>query len=111
MSFYPVIELLIFRKDWANPSVCDHIRRYPVIPRDGVISEVYHAQKWRKDADRRTLSPMYDDGNRHFYIDELARLRNGHFVIPVRWLEDHSGNILADAYAVTINDEGNDFPT
>ena len=105
ISFYSCIKSLIFHKDWANPAVCDHIRLYPVIPQDGVISEVYHAQKWRKDTDRRILSPMYDDGNRHFYIDELARLKNGHFVIPLRWLEDHNGNVLADAYAVTVNDE------
>ncbi|KAF8953953.1 hypothetical protein BDZ97DRAFT_1766967, partial [Flammula alnicola] len=89
--------------DWANPTVCDHIRRYPVIPLDGVISEVYHAQKWRKDADRHTLSPMYDAGDRHYYIDELARLKNGNFIIPVRWLEDDNGNVFADAYTVTFD--------
>jgi hypothetical protein len=83
--------------------VCDHIRRYPVIPRDGVISEVYHAQKWRKDVDRRTLSPMYDAGNCHYYIDELAHLKNGSFIIPVRWLEDEDGNVRADAYSVKFD--------
>ncbi|PPQ93847.1 hypothetical protein CVT25_013556 [Psilocybe cyanescens] len=91
--------------DWANPSVCEHIRRYPVIPPNGIISEVYHAQKWRKDVDRHTLSPMYDTGNRHYYIDELARLKNGNFIIPLRWLEDNDGNVFADAYPVTVNDE------
>ncbi len=90
--------------------MCDHIRRYPVIPPDGIISEVYHAQKWRKDVDRHTLSPMYDAGDRHYYIDELARLKNGDFIIPVRWLEDNDGNVFADAYAVTFNDQVRGLP-
>lgn len=92
-------------QDWANPAVCDHIRRYPVIPRNGVISEVYHAKKWRKDVDPHTLSPMYDAGDRHYYIDEVARLKNGTYVIPVRWLEDEDGNVCADAYTVVFDDQ------
>ena len=96
-------------QDWANPSVCGYIHRYPVIPQNGIISEVYHAQKWRKDVDRHTLSPMYDAGSRHYYIDELAQLKNGTFVIPVRWLEDHTGCIFADAYAVAFDDQVSNF--
>lgn len=92
-------------QDWANLSVCDHIRRYPVIPPGGIISEVYHAQKWRQDVDRHILSPMYDAGSRHFYIDELARLKSGDFVIPVRWLEDTNKNVFADAFAVVLDDQ------
>jgi hypothetical protein len=80
-----------------------------VIPPDGIISEVYHAQKWRKDVDRHTLSPMYDGGNRHYYIDELARLKNGDFIIPVRWLEDNDGKVFADAYPVTFDDQVRGF--
>jgi hypothetical protein len=85
--------------------VCDHIHRYPVIPPDGIISEVYHTQKWHKNVDRHTLSPMYDAGDRHYYIDELARCKSGNFIIPVRWLEDTNKNIFADAYAVTFDDQ------
>ena len=81
-----------------------------MIPLDGVISEVYHAQKWRKDVDCHTLSPMYDAGDRHYYIDELARLKNGNFIIPVRWLEDNNGNVFAEAYAVTFDDQVQIFP-
>ena len=50
--------------------------------------------------DIHTLSPMYDAGNCHYYIDELACLKNGTFIIPVRWLEDEDGNAYADAWAV-----------
>ncbi|KIJ90420.1 hypothetical protein K443DRAFT_686767 [Laccaria amethystina LaAM-08-1] len=89
--------------DWANPSVCNHLCRHPVIPSDGVISEVYHAQKWRKDMDRNMLSPMYDGGDRHYYIDEVARLKSGEFVIPIWWLEDEKGEVFADAYTITTD--------
>lgn len=99
------LEFFFCVKDWANPLVCGHIRRYPVIPKDGIISEVYHAQKWRKEINRHILSPMYDAGSRHYYIDELARLKNGRLIIPVRWLEDNDGEVFADAYAVHLNDQ------
>jgi hypothetical protein len=47
---------------------------------------------------------MYNAGDRHYYIDELARLKNGNFVIPIRWLEDNDGKVFADAYAVAFSD-------
>lgn len=72
---------------------------------NGIVSEVYHGQKWHKDVDRHTLSPMYDAGDRHSYIDELARLRDGNYVIPVRWLEDNDGIIFLDAFPVTFDAE------
>ena len=83
--------------------MCDHIHRYPVIPPDRVISEVYHARKWHKDVDRHTLSPMYDSGTHHYYIYELARLKTGNFIVPMRWLEDTDGNVFADAFPVTFD--------
>lgn len=52
---------------------------------------------------------MYDNGSCHFYIDELARLKNGTFIIPVRWLEDEDGNVYADAYVVSVDHEVRNF--
>ncbi|KAF9526609.1 hypothetical protein CPB83DRAFT_937649 [Crepidotus variabilis] len=103
----------IVANDWMNPLVRPHIRRYPVIPSEGVISEVWHARKWREDCDRHILSPMYDSGDeRHFFIDEPAELADGGLIIPLRWLEDEGGKIYADAWEIkveqsigTINDE------
>jgi hypothetical protein len=46
---------------------------------------------------------MYDAGDRHYYIDEVAQLKNGEFVIPVRWLEDDKGEVFADAYSITAD--------
>lgn len=84
-----------------NPLVAPYIRRYPVIPKDGVISEVWHARKWRHDLDRHILSPMYDAGHGiHYFIDEPAMLLNMKVVIPVRWLEDEKGGIWAEAWEV-----------
>jgi hypothetical protein len=85
--------------------ICDHIHRYPVIPPNGVVSEVYHAQKWRQGTDQHTLSPMYDAGDRHYYVGELARLKDGGLIIPVRWLEDVDNGIWADAYQVVLDDQ------
>ncbi len=53
---------------------------------------------------------MYDAGDRHYFIDELARLKNGNLIIPVRWLEDNDGDVFADAYAVTFDNQVRGFP-
>ncbi|KAF8153401.1 hypothetical protein B0H34DRAFT_754825 [Crassisporium funariophilum] len=95
----------LIANDWSNPSVCSSIQRYAMIPPNGVISEVWHAEKWRHDVDRHVLSPMYDDGNRHFFIDEPARLKDGSFVIPLRWLEDSEGKIWAEAWQIGLGED------
>ena len=84
-----------------DPLVHPHIQRYPVIPKDGVISEIWHVQKWQKDLDRKFLSPMYDAGSDlHFFVDEPASLSNEEVVIPVRWLEDEKGEVWAEVWEV-----------
>jgi len=54
------------------------------------------------------LSPMWDSGDRHYYVDELCRLKNGCFVIPIRWLaKTHcygSKTIHADAFNVSFDE-------
>lgn len=95
-----------FKKDWANPLVAKHIRRYPVIARDGIISEVWHGRKWRHDLDRHLMSPMYDAGNgKHYFINEPACLRDGRMIISVRWLEDESGAVYCDAWEVKLDEK------
>ena len=85
-------------QDYSNPHTRRQIQIYPEVP-DGPISEIWHAEKWQKELDPRLLSPMYADGDRHFYVLEFARLRNGSFVVPVRWLTQ-KGQVKADAFEV-----------
>lgn len=79
-----------------------HIHVYPEIPEDGIIREVWHGQKWRKDMDLSLLSPMYDAGSKHFFVNELARLKNGDFVIPFRWVI-FQGTVYADSFKVIVD--------
>jgi hypothetical protein len=81
----------------------EHLHFYPEIP-DGTASEVWHFEKWRRDMPRHALSPMFDQNGKHYYIDEVARMQNGEYVIPLRWVM--SKKVLhADAYLVVIDSQ------
>ncbi|KAF7368224.1 hypothetical protein MVEN_00142300 [Mycena venus] len=94
----------IIAKDYANPLTRSLLHFYPEIP-DGPISEAWHAQKWRREIDRDALTPMIVDGHRHFYVNELARRRDGSFIIPLCWVL-FKGEMHADAMIVTVDGDG-----
>ncbi|KAJ7688285.1 hypothetical protein B0H17DRAFT_1135740 [Mycena rosella] len=89
---------------WTNPTTRKLIHVYPEIPEDGIIREVWHAQKWQKTMDLDILSPMDDTGASHYHVNEVCSLRNGEFFIPIRWVI-FRGKVYADAFAVTIDTE------
>jgi hypothetical protein len=75
-------------QDWANPLVREFIQVYPEITDN--ISEFRQADKWTKEVDFNDLSPMWADwknaSHKHFYVKELAQLKDGKFVVPLRWI-------------------------
>jgi hypothetical protein len=98
-----LIYLLKTVQDWANSAIRAQMHVYPEIPEDGVVREIWHALKWRKNMDLDCLSPMYDAGTAHYYVNELARLKNGDLVVPVRWVM-FRGALHADAFTVLVDE-------
>ncbi|KAJ7764704.1 hypothetical protein B0H16DRAFT_1798016 [Mycena metata] len=94
----------IVAQDWSNPTTRKLIHVYPEIPEDGIIREIWHAQKWRKSMDLDFLSPMFAAGLSHHYVNEISRLKNGKFIIPIRWVKFRQ-RIYCDAYSITFNEK------
>ncbi|KAJ7193966.1 hypothetical protein GGX14DRAFT_378462 [Mycena pura] len=66
--------------DLANPLVAPHLHFYPE-QTDGPISEVFQAERWTEYAPQQ-LTPMFTKGRRRFWINEVAQLEDGSFVVP-----------------------------
>jgi hypothetical protein len=51
----------------------------------GSTSEFWEAARMR-ECNRHELTPMLSRGKSHFYVDEVAQLDDGSFVIPQMWV-------------------------
>ncbi|KAK7040964.1 hypothetical protein R3P38DRAFT_3452826 [Favolaschia claudopus] len=105
--------------DFANPLVRKYMHVYPEIT--DRISEFNHAEKWTKEIDHDDLSPMWADWenspHKHFYIKELAQLKNGEYFVPTRWVifnkkecaEGHKSNCFVVHDDETVRSHASDL--
>jgi hypothetical protein len=90
-------------RDMANPLVAPHVHFYPE-ENTGPISETYQAARWMEYTPAQ-LTPMFSRGFKHFWIEELARLSDGTYVIPHTWIV-RDGILTSDTTVVTLNPDG-----
>ncbi|KAJ7333486.1 hypothetical protein DFH08DRAFT_925944 [Mycena albidolilacea] len=74
--------------DMANPLVAPHLHFYPE-ETDGPISETFQAERWMEYSPSQ-LTPMYSRGQKQFWIEEVAQLADGRYVIPHTWIVRNS---------------------
>ena len=74
-------------QDYANPNVRKFIHLYPEVT--SKISESWQAEKILNETNSRLLAPMWARGGQHFYIRELAQLRDGRLVFILRFFMYH----------------------
>ncbi|KAJ7865623.1 hypothetical protein B0H14DRAFT_3598711 [Mycena olivaceomarginata] len=96
----------IIANDYVNPTTRRLLNFYPEIRADGAVREFYQPGKLVTEMDLDALSPMYDaGGNVHYYVNEVARLKDGRYIIPIRWVV-FNGVVHADVLAIELDDEG-----
>lgn len=71
----------------------------------GPISELYHAERWHKlPLDLLTPMIIHPTTSEHFYVNEVALMSDGTYVVPFRWVI-RQGQMCADAFALVEGDE------
>jgi hypothetical protein len=79
---------------------------YPEVT--STITESWQAGKWVDEVALNELTPMWADWqqspDRHFYINEVARTRDGRYLVPRRWIVQN-GKEYADAQVASINNQ------
>ncbi|GBE79608.1 hypothetical protein SCP_0208080 [Sparassis crispa] len=104
--FYANVPSATVKLDFANPLVWPHIQVYPEVGCS--VSEFYHGEKWQYikedelDLNQLMWADWINTPHRHFYIKELAEVRDGRLVIPLRWVVDNKIECF-DGYVVQYN--------
>ncbi|KAJ7343257.1 hypothetical protein DFH08DRAFT_915165 [Mycena albidolilacea] len=89
--------------DMANPLVAPHMHFYPE-ETDGPISETYQAKCWMEHTPSQ-LTPMFSKGHKRFWIEELAQLKDGTFIIP-HTLIVRNGGLTSDVSIAMQTSDG-----
>ncbi|KAJ3782266.1 hypothetical protein GGU10DRAFT_275927 [Lentinula aff. detonsa] len=71
-------------KDFSNPQTAPHINLYPERT-NGPRSEAWQFDRWIEFSPSQ-LTPMYSQGLKQFWIEEVAQLSDGTLVIPQNWV-------------------------
>ncbi|KAG9089456.1 hypothetical protein FS749_001316 [Ceratobasidium sp. UAMH 11750] len=109
-NFFDMLDIpQLVGRDYSNPLIAPHINPYPE-DSGNYLSESWQAKKWRDYVPLDQLTPMYAQGGKLYYVNELARLHDGDFVIPKRWII-RDNMLTADCWPVhwisTPGDEDN----
>ncbi|KAG8744814.1 hypothetical protein FRC11_013305, partial [Ceratobasidium sp. 423] len=73
-------------RDLSNPIVAPHLVFYPE-DSGNTLAESWQANKWKEEIPLEQLTPMYADGGRMYYVNELAWLHDGHYCLGDQFLE------------------------
>ena len=71
----------------------------------GPISEVWQAECW-KEFKPSELMPMYSCGLQQFFIEEVAQLSSGEYVIPHDWV-NRNGELTSRCSKVSMTPVSN----
>ncbi|KZP11281.1 hypothetical protein FIBSPDRAFT_899076 [Athelia psychrophila] len=86
-------------RDFANPEIAKHLHFYPK-ETSGPVAEVWQAEHWTEfDPSERT--PMYVQGLKQYFVNEVAQLGTGSYVLPLSWIT-RDGRLCIDCHDVTV---------
>ncbi|KAF8514684.1 hypothetical protein JB92DRAFT_3115468 [Gautieria morchelliformis] len=93
----------IIAHDYANPQIAPLLCFYPE-EKEGCVLEIWQMKRI-KELPAEQLTPMVRKGLKDFYVNELAELRSGEYVIPHMWII-RNNVMCADARRVELTQDG-----